>query len=154
MSTASLGGSKIFGEVRVNLKITFPTLDNEALEVRAKPHKLLSQVILHVLQKLQGIFHLTYSRVPSYITVGIMIDELDVRDADSNESIHLDTIVSTMKTNAITVQKASLSQGDRRKSRNFFSPRMRHHAGRHRTDTMGINMAPMAYKNEARSIIL
>ena len=107
MSTASLGGSKIFGEVRVNLKITFPTLDNEALEVRAKPHKLLSQVILHVLQKLQGIFHLTYSRLSSYITVGIMIDELDVRDADSNESIHLDTIVSTMKTNAITVQKAS-----------------------------------------------
>ena len=108
MSTASLGGSKIFGEVRVNLKITFPTLDNEALEVRAKPHKLLSQVILHVLQKLQGIFHLSYSRIPtvfSYITVGIMIDELDVRDADSNESIHLDTIVSTMKTNTITVQK-------------------------------------------------
>ena len=107
MSTASLGGSKIFGEVRVNLKITFPTLDNEALEVRAKPHKLLSQVILHVLQKLQGIFHLTYSSISTYITVGIMIDELDVRDADSNESIHLDTIVSTMKTNAITVQKAS-----------------------------------------------
>ena len=107
MSTASLGGSKIFGEVRVNLKITFPTLDNEALEVRAKPHKLLSQVILHVLQKLQGIFLLTYSRISSYITVGIMIDELDVRDADSNESIHLETIVSTMKTNAITVQKAS-----------------------------------------------
>ena len=107
MSTASLGGSKIFGEVRVNLKITFPTLDNEALEVRAKPHKLLSQVILHVLQKLQGIFHLTYSRISSYITVGIMIDELDVRDADSNENIHLETIVSTMKTNAITVQKAS-----------------------------------------------
>ena len=107
MSTASLGGSKIFGEVRVNLKITFPTLDNEALEVRAKPHKLLSQVILHVLQKLQGIFHLTYSRISSYITVGIMIDELDVRDADSNESIHLETIVSTMKTNSITVQKAS-----------------------------------------------
>ena len=63
MSTASLGGSKIFGEIRVNLKITFPTLDNEALEVRAKPHKLLSQVILHVLQKLQGIFHLTFSRM-------------------------------------------------------------------------------------------
>ena len=110
MSTASLGGSKIFGEVRVNLKITFPTLDNEALEVRAKPHKLLSQVILHVLQKLQGIFHLSNTRIASYITVGIIIDELDVRDADSNESIHLDTIVSTMKTNAITVQKVSANK--------------------------------------------
>ena len=56
MSTASLGGAKIFGEVRVNLKMKFPTLDGETIEVRAKPHKVLSQVVQHVLQKLQGKF--------------------------------------------------------------------------------------------------
>lgn len=56
MSTATLGGAKIFGEVRVNLKMKFPTLDGEAIEVRAKPHKILSQVVQHVLQKLQGIY--------------------------------------------------------------------------------------------------
>ena len=54
MSTSTLGGAKIFGEVRVNLKIKFPTLDNETIEVRAKPHKILSQVVQHILQKLQG----------------------------------------------------------------------------------------------------
>jgi hypothetical protein len=53
--SASLSGAKIFGEVRVNLTVIFKNTElPEALEVRAKPHKFLSQVIQHVLQKLQG----------------------------------------------------------------------------------------------------
>ena len=55
LSTATLAGAKIFGEVRVNIKVVFDIkMAPETLEVRAKPHKILSQVIQHVLQKLQG----------------------------------------------------------------------------------------------------
>ena len=40
-----------FLKVLIKNKVLF---ESEMIEVRAKPHKILSQVIQHVLQKLQG----------------------------------------------------------------------------------------------------
>ena len=54
LSTDQLAGAKVFGEVRVNLRVIFDIGKTEMVEARAKPHKLLQQVIQHVLQKLQG----------------------------------------------------------------------------------------------------
>ena len=54
LSTDQLAGAKVFGEVRVNLRVIFDIGKTEMVEARAKPHKLLQQVIQHVLQKLQA----------------------------------------------------------------------------------------------------
>ena len=87
MSTASLGGAKIFGEVRVNLKISFPTFDNETLEVRAKPHKILSQVILHVLQKLQGQphDHRHHGKIIPFNSVSIIMEDIQIQDENNGQ---------------------------------------------------------------------
>ena len=53
LTTDQLAGAKVFGEVRVNLRVIFEIGKTEMIEARAKPHKLLQQVIQHVLQKLQ-----------------------------------------------------------------------------------------------------